>query len=222
MTKQAILFDCDGTLVDSEYVCAQSDISILAEFGIHFEGIEAFLDEFMGVANAKIVEILNKRHGTAIDPAWFVAEYERRALPLVPAGLGFFKESVAYVKTLAARNIPIAVISNGKKKVVNLELQVAGYDMFGDRVFTVEDSPNPKPAPDLYLMAAKALGVDPARCIVVEDSAPGATAGLKAGMQVIGYHGFSRAPERARAALEGAGCHRIINKLSDLDAELRG
>ena len=222
MTKQAILFDCDGTLVDSEYVCAQSDISILAEFGIHYASVHEFLDEFMGVANGKIVRILNERHGKDIPVEWFVEEYERRALPLIPEGLGYFKESVAYVKTLAERGIPVAVISNGKKKVVELELKVAGYDMFGDNIFTVEDSPNPKPAPDLYLLAAKTMGVDPVDCIVVEDSSTGASAGLAAGMRVMGYHGYSRTPEKARAALEQAGCHRIINSLSDLDAELRG
>lgn len=216
---KAILFDCDGTLVDSEVVCAQADISILAEFGIHYASVHEFLAEFMGVANGKITEILNERHGTNIPVDWFVEEYARRAVKLVPQGLSFFPETVAYIKQLHDRGVPMAVVSNGKRDVVRLELEVAGMiGCFGGHIYTVEDSPNPKPAPDLYLMAARALGVEPEACLVVEDSAPGSKAGLAAGMRVIGYNGLSHGPEDTKRRLLEAGCPHVINKLEDLEA----
>jgi len=221
MKIQAILFDCDGTLVESEVVCAKADISILAEFGIHYASPEDFLTEFMGVANGKIVEILNERHGTAIPVAWFVEEYARRAVALVPQGLGFFPETVAYIKNLAARKVKMAVVSNGKKDVVRLELEIAGIiECFGDNIFTVEDGPNPKPAPDLYLMGAKALGVEPSQCLVVEDSVPGARAGVAAGAQVLGYNGFAHDKKGVEKRLLEAGCSLVISDLSDINTYL--
>jgi beta-phosphoglucomutase-like phosphatase (HAD superfamily) len=218
MSFEAIIFDCDGTLVDTEVLCAEVDVEIYHECGIHFKDTDEFLAEFIGVANENIVNILNARHGKSIDTAWFLNEFVKRALPRIDGGMTWYPESVDVVRRLAGQGLGMAVASNGKRDLVMKELEVAGYLNLIERahVFCVEDTAHPKPAPDLYLMAAASLGADPKACIAVEDSAAGARAAVAAGLHVVGYTGFAHDKKGREAVLLKAGCHNVINDLADL------
>lgn len=224
MTKQAILFDCDGTLVDTEELGARVDIEIFSRYGIHYDSPQVYLREFLGRAKVDIVNTINARGGPVIPFDESQRQYQTMCLERIPDEMNFFGDSVRLVQSFAARGIKMAVCSNGQRKVVLSELEVAGYGAVipSSHVFCVEDVKNPKPEPDLYLAGAKHLGVEPAQCVVVEDSVAGVRAGLAAGMRVVGYTGFAHDKNESYNALEKAGCHRIINSLSGLDAELHG
>ncbi|HEY0900577.1 MAG TPA: HAD-IA family hydrolase, partial [Micavibrio sp.] len=114
----------------------------------------------------------------------------------------------------------ICVGSNGERpNVVGALIATHIKHYFADaHIFTVEDVAHPKPAPDLYLHAAQKMGVAPDRCLVVEDSIPGARAGLAAGMHVFGYYGLAHDPDDQAQALQALGVHKTSSDLHDLIA----
>ncbi|GAB4496774.1 MAG: hypothetical protein OHK003_03120 [Anaerolineales bacterium] len=96
--------------------------------------------------------------------------------------------------------MPVCVASNGSRAEITLRLRLAKLErFFGDALFSGLEVSNPKPAPDVYLAAAQSFGIPPSRCIVIEDSVPGVTAGVRAGMPVYGYAAFTPAEKLAEA-----------------------
>ncbi|NBX66328.1 MAG: HAD family phosphatase [Proteobacteria bacterium] len=221
MAIKAIIFDCDGTLVDTELMCARAFTDSLKAYGIECEP-QQMLTEFFGIPNVEIAAQLSRRFGVQLPDGPITKAYTDAVFKNMHEQMRVLSESVSYVRSLKARGFALAVGSNGTKDVVFEELRVAGFLDFipKDRVFTAADVPNPKPAPDMFLRAAAACGVSPEACVVVEDSATGARAGLAAGMRVVGYTGLAHSPEWQREALQKVGVTRIINSLSDLDAHL--
>ncbi|MBU6234295.1 MAG: HAD family phosphatase [Alphaproteobacteria bacterium] len=222
MTIKAILFDCDGTLVDTELMCARAFTDALKLYGVDCAP-ELMLTEFFGIPNTQIAEKLSARFGVALPEEPITKIYTDNVFATMAEQMRVLADSVAYVKGLKDRGFKLAVGSNGTKDVVVEELRVAGY--LGDiiprpLVFTAIDVANPKPAPDMYLMAAEACGVAPEECVVVEDSAAGARAGLAAGMRVVGYTGLAHDAAYSRQRLENAGVSRIIEVLPALDVHL--
>lgn len=215
---KAIIFDCDGTLVDTEIMSARIDVMHFAAHGIRFESPEAYLAEFMGVAKKDIIAFLNQRHGIAMSAEEFEEDFAQLMVERIPSEMNFFPESVSFVQSLGTRGVPMAVASNGQRTAVLAELRHAGYlgVIHEGHVVAVGDVTRPKPAPDMYIEAAQRLGVAAADCIVVEDSVPGARAGVAAGMTVLGYTGFSHDRDKAAQALQKAGCAHIINSLSEI------
>jgi HAD superfamily hydrolase (TIGR01509 family) len=89
---------------------------------------------------------------------------------------------------LKSLSVPVCIASNGSRDEIKLRLKIAHLTQyFGDSIFSGLEVPNPKPAPDVYLAAARAFNVPPSRCIVVEDSVPGVTAAVRAGIKVYGH-----------------------------------
>lgn len=219
---KCVLFDCDGTLVDSELMCAQAFTKTVTPYGVECSP-EIMLTEYFGVPNIEIAARLAERHGVDLpDDGVITAGFTKNVFDTMAAQMRVLEDSVTYVRSLKERGIALAVGSNGTKDVVLEELRVAGFlDIIPPaHVFTVVDVENAKPAPDMYLKAAAACGVAPEHCVVVEDSATGARAGLAAGMRVVGYTGLAHNAVWQRQALENAGVTRIINTLSALDAHL--
>jgi len=222
MNKKLIIFDCDGTLVDTEFLGATAFTRALAKFDIHYDP-QDFQNEFIGTNNSETVRILNARHKVDLPFEDLTRVYMEEMFLTIPTSMRVLPESLEYVRGLADRDdIQIVVGSNGNKAVVIDELRHAGYlDAISvDRIAVASDVARPKPHPDLFLHLAATHGVAPEDCVVVEDSPTGARAGLAAGMRVVGYTGLSHMPDAARAALENAGVSRIINQLPMLDAHL--
>jgi HAD superfamily hydrolase (TIGR01509 family) len=115
--------------------------------------------------------------------------------------------------------LPAAVVSNSRTARVNASVRRAGLQqIFGERIFSAEQVARPKPYPDVYLFAAKALGVEPARCIVVEDSVAGLNAARAAGMKTIAFVGASHIPDGYADALRKMGMTRIMKHMDELPA----
>jgi HAD superfamily hydrolase (TIGR01509 family) len=190
------IFDLDGTLIDSmplHYV-AWSEALRAAGFKGGFS--EDFFYSLGGVPTVKIVEIINARDGTALDaPAVAHAKEEiylgrlstvRRIEPVV-----------AFLRAKVASGRPVAVASGGGRPVVEAALRGAGLRELFKVIATPEDVAHGKPAPDLFLLAARRMGVVPHDCLVLEDAEPGRLAAVAAGMDYVLVPG---ARERAAAS----------------------
>ncbi|ETD82846.1 HAD family hydrolase [Rhodobacter capsulatus] len=199
MSVKAVLFDCDGVLVDSEpmtFLALQED---LAAHGLDLT-IPQMEALFLGGTLERVQRVANDM-GAGLGPGWCEAFYARLyAMLRDRAELMPGVESL--LDRLDAAGIAYAVGSNGRRAKMQASLgrHPALWARMQDRLFSGQDLRCPKPAPDLYLTAAAFLGVAPADCVVVEDSGPGAQAAQAAGMRCLGY-----APQGDSAALRAAG-----------------
>ena len=180
-----VVFDCDGVLVDSERVAVGVDQRVLAHLGWTL-GTDEIVERFLGGTTAAFRAAIEQQLGRPLADDWespYLAWYEQ----------AFVDELVAVdgiEEALDGLDVPTCVASNGPHRKLDRTLGLTGLaSRFEGRVFSADDVVHGKPAPDLYLHAAAVTGVDPSRCVVVEDSRPGTTAALAAGMRVLGYAG---------------------------------
>lgn len=176
----AILFDLDGTLVDTESLALVAGLAAFAEVG-HPVDLD-FMHRLVGVdlptAGRIIAEALPALDQSRLHPIWqtaFVAAIDESGLPLKPGA----------AELLALRLKPMAIVTSSARREAHLKLKKAGIDHHFRVVITVDDVTAPKPAPDPYLLAAERLGVSPARCLAFEDSETGAEAAHRAGCVVV-------------------------------------
>jgi HAD superfamily hydrolase (TIGR01509 family) len=199
----AVLFDCDGVLVDSEQITNGVLRGMLHELGWAIEPEECF-SLFMGRALQDRAPLILERTGFDMTTEWLLEFRARRDVALA-AELEAIPGAAEAARALAAAlDGRIACASGADRHKVELQLTKTGMiDDFAGRIFSGMEMPRSKPAPDVYLAAAEALGVDPARCAVVEDSIAGVTAGVAAGATVLGFCPDSpahSAPEHLLAA----------------------
>lgn len=221
MKFEAVLFDCDGVLVDSEPLTHGVLCAMLNEAGWALS-----LDECMQIFVGKTVRSeaarIEAHTGKPLTDAWMAAFYARRNVELqtrlqpIPGAVDAVREIHAQ---LDGR---IACASGADRQKVEMQLaQVGLAPYFGDRVFSGHEMPRTKPAPDVYLAAAAAVGIAPDRCLVVEDTVTGVAAGVAAGAMVVGYspsafgHG---SPE----ALRAAGAVWVIDDMGRLPGVVAG
>lgn len=183
---QAIIFDCDGVLVDSEHLANAVLVEYVREFGL-FLSLEEALAQFTGVKMADCVAELEQRLGRRL-PAHFVPTFRERSATAFRAHLRPIEGVEAIVKNLQQRNLPYCVASSGPREKIELNLRITGLlHYFQSRIFSAYEVGKWKPDPGLFLHAARVLGVEPQQCAVIEDSQPGIYAGLAADMMVFAY-----------------------------------
>jgi HAD superfamily hydrolase (TIGR01509 family) len=184
MMIKAVLFDCDGVLADSEGVANGVVAEELTALGWRMNAHEA-QHEFLGMALPDMEPRIEARLGKL--PEGWSKELGRRIEGGLTTGLRPIPGAEAALKAVKAAGLPMALCSNSSRGELAVKMRVLGFaHYFEGRIFSFEDVELPKPAPDLYLAAAKACGVRPEDCLVVEDSATGAAAGMAAGCQVLG------------------------------------
>lgn len=197
----AVIFDCDGTLVDSETLGNQVLVDYLAELGIPLSLQEA-LELFTGKQIADTIAFVESRLGYL--PEGFVTELRSRFVPAFEAHL---RPMPGVEDVLKKLTIPYCVASSSPRSKLELSLRSTGLlGYFEGRMFSAHEVGSFKPEPGLFLHAAAALGVAPERCAVVEDSATGISAGIAAGMTVFAY-----APHGNRYQLEAMGAHLLLS-----------
>ena len=202
----AVIFDCDGVLVDSEVIASR----VVADmFLAHVPGLnrDEFVSNLAGVSDAEVVERCRRDFGVRF-PDDFLDQIE----DAVDDALNQELEAIPGADTLVGNiRLTKAVASNSRRARVARSLRRANLtDAFGDRIYSAEQVPLPKPAPDVYLLAADGLGVSPANCLVVEDSTAGVTAARSAGMTVIGFAGASHVLPGHADALRQAGAIEAV------------
>ncbi len=205
----ALIFDCDGVLIDSEYLASRVESELARELGLTL-GVEEAHDLFLGKTVDGVLDAIAARSGKRPSTAWVynwafaTAHAFLRELKAVD-GVG------VAVETLRRRGHRMAVASQSPLARVQLSLHVAGLaGQFGEHIYVTSMVARPKPAPDIYLLAAEKLHTAPANCIVIEDSPAGAAAALGAGMRVIGY-----APGKTFDAMR-ASVATVIRSMDDL------
>jgi HAD superfamily hydrolase (TIGR01509 family) len=208
-----VIFDCDGVLVDSEPVVNRVFRDMLADLGLAFS-LDQMYDRFMGRPMQACMADVEAQLGRPA-PAEFLDSFNQRSADALRAELRPVPGIKAVLEDL---RIPHCVASSGDHDKMRLTLGLTGlWDRFEGRVFSVTEVPRGKPHPDVFLHAAARLGVRPERAVVVEDSAVGATAGVAAGMAVLGYAGLTPA---ARLAAAGATPFEDMRELPGLLAGL--
>jgi HAD superfamily hydrolase (TIGR01509 family) len=207
---EAVLFDCDGVIVDSE---GPSFALFLEELALH--GLPLTLAEFEAEFVGGTVETVAQRAraaGARLPEGW-VAHFYGRMYAALRAGVPLVAGVTDVLDQLDAAGVPYAMGSNGTQEKMQITLGQHGLMGRFRVVLSGQAIGNPKPAPDVYLMAARACGADPAGCVVIEDSASGAKAGLAAGMRVLGYaeHGADTPTARQLTALGVPLFHRMAD-----------
>jgi HAD superfamily hydrolase (TIGR01509 family) len=216
---EAVLFDCDGVLVDSERITNGVLREMLGELGWPLS-VEECMRIFVGKAVKDERALIEAHTGQPLTDDWLVRFRERRNTRLV-AQVQPVPGAVDAVRALHATFAGrIACASGADRFKVELQLEKCGLlPYFRGRVFSGHELPRSKPAPDVYLAAAVALGVPPARCAVVEDTVTGVAAGVAAGATVFGYSP-PEAGHDAPAALRAAGVIQVFTSLAELHALL--
>jgi HAD superfamily hydrolase (TIGR01509 family) len=177
----AYIFDCDGTLADTMPLHYKAWCAALRDHECDFP--EAFFYELGGVPTVQIVELLNERHGYKMPSKEIAHAKEQLYLEMV-AQIGPIEPVVAIVHEFYGR-LPMAVASGGRRSIVVKTLDALGLVDKFEAIIGSEDYVNGKPAPDPFLTAAARLGVEPAKCLVFEDTRIGTTAAEAAGMQWV-------------------------------------
>lgn len=200
-----VIFDCDGVLVDSEPVANRLLVRILAEDGFHVS-YEECRRLFVGRTLEAVMAHVEREIGRPLGPRW--PDYVRDETLLAFAeGVDAMPGVEAVLHRLVAAGIPFCVASSGKFEKMRFTLGSSGLlRLVADLLFSAEQVKHGKPAPDLFLHAANAMGHAPEACVVIEDSVPGVEAAVAAGMRVVGFAGD---PHADADALMRAGAHVI-------------
>jgi HAD superfamily hydrolase (TIGR01509 family) len=207
-----VIFDCDGVLVDSEVIAFDVLRQMLAELGKPMSLAEC-RQRFIGRRTPDVLAEIELELGRSIPAdtgarmkALLFERFRRELRPV--AGV---KDAIAHLPG------PICVASSSSPERIALSLEVTGLaPLFSTHVFSAEQVAEGKPAPDLFLFAAKSMGAAPRETIVIEDSTPGILAALRAGMAVIGFAGASHSDDRLASALQEAGANIVLTSMKEL------
>ncbi|NIF52671.1 HAD family phosphatase [Burkholderia sp. Ax-1724] len=211
MRQFALICDCDGVLIDSEAVAARM---LVRELEARWPGadVEAVVLPLLGLRIERVLRDAAARLGRTLDAADIdaIRRPVEAAAVQAPAvdGIEAALAQVPLVKGCA---------SNSYRPYVETVLARTGLArFFGDRLFCADSVPNPKPAPDVYLAAARGVGLAPGACLVVEDSVTGATAATAAGMTVLGFVGGGHASDAQIDRLHAAGARHVFDDMRQL------
>jgi len=204
----AVIFDMDGVIIDSQAAANRALVEAAARHGVRLNVAE--LEDLVGASEEQFWAYVRTRYGLPEPVSFYAASYDEDQEiasydeTLVAPGLyAFFAE-------LRAANVQIALSTLGSRKRMNAVIEMFELAHWLDIAVCREDVARPKPAPDLFLSVAAALGVAPSQCVVIEDSAPGILAARSAGMRVVGFLAYA-APASLRP-----GAHSYLNSFEGL------
>ncbi len=209
MKTKLVIFDCDGVLVDSEPISNRIISNYLTQHGLATSPQKA-IELFAGGSLSKVGQYYKAQTGQPIG-----SDFESTYRDQCQIAFAEELETVAGVEAMLQQiHLPKCVGSNGPLYKIKFNLDKTGLrSFFGDKLYSAYEIKSWKPKPDLYLHAAKEMGLNPADCVVVEDSLHGVEAGIAAGMKVFGFTGTQKA-----SVLQAAGAIPFdhMNQLADL------
>ncbi|MEU3462187.1 HAD family hydrolase [Streptomyces sp. NPDC006733] len=208
-----VIFDCDGVLVDSERLAVRVDARMLAELGWPM-GEAEIVERFVGRSHLDMTAAIEEHLGEPLPDGWYerYRPWYRAAFDAELTAVDGITEALDLIAS------PTCVASSNTHPGLRYSLELTGLlPRFAGRIFSATEVERGKPAPDLFLHAARTLGADPAHCVVVEDSHFGVEAARAAGMRAFGYCGGLT----PRAWLEGPGTV-VFDEMRDLPGLLSG
>ena len=183
-TPKLVIFDCDGVLVDSETIACRVLVDALAGHGLEISTAEAIMS-FSGFKPEDTIAIAEDMLGHAL-PDNFWNEMQIKTFDLFKTKLCPIEGALDLVAALKTKGISVCVASSGAHQKMNLTLRLSGLeDSIRPNVFSADDVARGKPAPDLFLYAARQMECQPRDCLVIEDSRPGIEAAIAAGMGAV-------------------------------------
>ncbi len=217
MPHDLIIYDCDGTLIDTETLYGEANLAAVRKLGLDWT-MDDYVDNLVGRPWADGLKVIAAAYGKPLPDdfeagieeavAWRLAN-DLRALPGV-------------VEAVTAIEGPRCVASSTSLVPLRRNLGTAGLiDLFDPHVFSASQVARGKPHPDVFLFAAETMGARPERCVVIEDSAPGVLAARAAGMCVVGFTGSAHDRPRIAARLREAGAAIIIDHMDEWPAVVR-
>jgi HAD superfamily hydrolase (TIGR01509 family) len=211
-----IIFDCDGVLVDSEPLSMEVDRDILAENGIAMSIAEVGA-QFIGLTFEAFIAKIESDYRIKLPPD-VSEDKNRRLLALYERKL---KAAPGIHAILEAVKLPMSVASNSPRHRVEAAFRIAGLTpYFSDHIITFEDVARAKPAPDIYLEAARRAKVPPKACLAIEDSKAGVASAVAAGCVVIGFTGLAHGGAASAEALSHLGARTVVSRHADLPAAI--
>lgn len=179
-----VIFDLDGTLVDSEPNYYEAGRRLLARHGVPDFSWEHHT-RYIGISTRETLEALRAEYGIGAPVDELLTDKNRLYLELARASTEVFPQMREFVELLHARGVPMAVASGSSRAAIEAVLGGTGLEPYFTLVVSAEEVPHGKPEPDVFLEAARRLGADPADCVVLEDAAPGVAAARAAGMRCV-------------------------------------
>lgn len=210
---QLVIFDCDGVLIDSEAIGCRVEAEEFTRAGFPITAAE-IIARFTGVTAEDSFRALEAEHGRPLPP-----DFERRlAVTILQAFERELRPIAGIEDALDRVETPVCVASSSGLARLRHSLGLTGlWARFAPHVFSAEQvGGRGKPAPDLFLYAARRMGTPPASCVVIEDSTRGVEAGVAAGMRVLGFTGGAHCPPPHAAALRAAGAATTFDEMLDL------
>ena len=214
---ELIIFDCDGTLADSEMAHNKVMVERLHSLGLTHYTIELCMEKYMGRAISDITASVEKEY-SVIFPSNELEISQTRFLELLPDHLRLDNTTKPLLDKLEKACYKMAVGSNGTRNNVLNTIKAANFESYfpEDRIFTYEMVKKPKPSPDLYLHVCDVFKTHPQNAIVIEDTVAGAMAGIEANIDTVGYIGLSHRENQAER-LKQIGCKQIIHSMIELE-----
>jgi len=206
---EAVIFDLDGVLIDSEHVWDEVREQLVRERGGRWHGRAQ--TDMMGMSSTEWSRYMHDVIGLAESPEEINAEVVRRMLARYEDDLPLVDAAVDAVRRLA-RAFRLGLASSSNRPLIDVVLAASGLAPFFEATVSSEEVPRGKPAPDVYQEAARQLGVDPGRCAAIEDSGNGIRSAHAAGMHVVAIPN-SRYPPREALALADV----VAGSLRDVD-----
>jgi len=205
--SRAIIFDFDGVIADSEVLSNTTLAEIVTELGVSTTLDDAYRD-YMGKRFHEVIAAIEQTVGRSL-PEGFADDYQRRTLSRFRTDLRAIEGVREFIATFQA--LPRCIASSSSPDRLALCLEVLGMEaLFRERVFSASTVARGKPHPDIFLHAAAQIGVEPERCIIIEDSASGVVAGRAAGATVIGLLAAGHIRDGHAAVLADAGAHYVV------------
>lgn len=209
-----VIFDCDGVLVDSEPIAARVLAQALAELGFPLT-VQQALERYTGIGMAAVLAQIEAQWGRPL-PAGFRERLRDRDFAAFRAELQPIPGIFEALRQLA---LPRCVASSGAPQKMRFTLGLTGLlPWFEPHLFSAEMVERGKPAPDLFLHAARHMNAAPEECVLIEDSAAGIRAARAAGMRALGFAGGGHAGPGYADMLRQAGAHRVFERMSELPA----
>jgi HAD superfamily hydrolase (TIGR01509 family) len=207
-----IIFDCDGVLVDSEVISCRAHAETLTRHGYPITE-EQVLQRFLGVSDREARQTIEREIGRQL-PSDFEAQVKAATFKFYAGDL---KAIAGVAAAIAAIDLPKCVASSGTPEKIRHGLECAGlYEQLTPHIFSATQVKRGKPAPDLFLFAAEQMRSLPERCLVIEDSIPGVTGAVAAGMIVLGFLGGSHCQPGHADKLRDAGAAAIFDDMRQL------
>jgi HAD superfamily hydrolase (TIGR01509 family) len=207
-----VIFDCDGVLVDSEVISCRAHAETLTRHGYPITEQEV-LHRFLGVSDREARLMIERELGRNL-PDSVEAEIKEATLRFYSGDL---KAIAGVAEAISGIDLPKCVASSGTPDKIRHGLQCAGlHELLSPHIFSATQVSRGKPAPDLFLFAAAAMGAAPDRCLVIEDSVPGVTGAVAAGMTVLGFHGGSHCLPDHGEKLRAAGAGVLFDDMRQL------